>query len=335
VNLEQTKAFLKALQCKNIQPKPDGKWLRCSCPLAPWTHQNHKDSHPSFAITVSEHEEPMFNCFTCMHGSGASLLQTLEMYWHSAPKVFGLPDGIHKARGILDGAKLIPYELPGYEFQTGEHKVFVPWPEVYLQSFSKVEHVPLAKEYLHCDRLHTNMFGQQCRDFTPDAIKAFDLRYDHAKGMVVFPYRDGYGRLAGMRGRSIAKKGHYDYTFNGVNNASLVWFNEVALDLPGWVVVVEGQMDVMRVAMCWPKVVGNLTAKPSAFKLGNLINNAVGTILIPDTDKAGQDSIEAYKLFHMKHNHPFRVLHLPSVVKDADDCSPAYLFDRISELVYL
>jgi 5S rRNA maturation endonuclease (ribonuclease M5) len=316
MDFERSTAFLKALGAKNIEAKQDQNWLRCSCPLARFTHQGQKDSNPSFALTLGVHDEPHFNCFACTGGTAAELLQMLELYVSQRPEYAGLYN----------------FKLPEYtEFGNEAHKLVKPWPEEYLQSFMKAENVPLAKTYLLRPKVHLNEFGQKCRGFTPDELSLFDLRYDHSKGMVVFPYRDVYGRLAGMRGRSIAEKEHFDYTLNGNNNASLVWYNEPALELPGWVVVVEGQLDAIRVAARYHKVLANLTAKPTQYKLHKLLQSD-GTILIPDNDAAGEKSIEKYREFHNYHKHPFRVLKLPDSVKDADDCSSDYLYDRINEL---
>jgi DNA primase len=110
-----------------------------------------------------------------------------------------------------------------------------------------------------------------------------------------------------------------------------VWFNEPALNLPGWVIVCEGQMDVMRVVQSGhAKVVGNLTAKPTDIKLEKLLH-AWGTLLIPDNDETGDISIARYKAFHKKYNQPLRVLNLPDGVKDPDDCHHEFLKTIIDE----
>jgi 5S rRNA maturation endonuclease (ribonuclease M5) len=330
VTPEQSKLFLECLGVKSSNIKADNKWLRCSCPLAFWTHQNHKDANPSFALALGVHDEPFFHCFSCRSGTAAELLQILELYASQTPNAPAY--NFKQAHEILAGQELVMLELPEYqEFGHVDTKTFKPWPEEYLSSFVKATNVFLANEYLLSDREHHNEFGQSCRGHTPKSAHNFDLRYDHGKGMVVFPYRDAYGRLAGMRGRSITSKSHYDYTWNGINNASLVWFNEEALQLPGWVVVVEGQMDCMRVAEMWPKVVANLTAKPSLVKLNKLLQ-AEGTILIPDNDATGEASITKYRAFHDKHSHPLKVLRLPDTVKDADEACSAYLYDQITAL---
>jgi DNA primase len=335
VNETAGRAFLKCLDAKNIQPKMDGKWLRCSCPLARWKHQNHKDNNPSFALEIDPSDEGFYNCFSCGHGSAATLLQTLELYVSQTPEIKDKYNfkGAHE---VLDTQELILELPPEYsEFGEGHHKVFVPWPEEYLQGFVHAEKVPLAREYLYQSQVVKNEFGQKCRGFTELELLPFDLRYDYSRGMIVFPYRDVYGRLAGMRGRSLMEHKHHDYTYEGINNASLTWYNEAVLDYyDGWVVVVEGQFDACRVAQGWPKVVANLTATPTKSKLDKLVGGADGTILIPDNDLTGATSVEKYKKYHQAIGQPFKVLHMPEGFKDADEVSSMWLKDQIEALLH-
>jgi hypothetical protein len=293
VNVEHSKALLQALGAKISTIKADGKWLRCSCPLARWRHQNHKDSNPSFALSLDETERAYFHCFTCESGSAEELVQTIEMYSRGDPELAHLYN-FKRAHEILDNQELLLPDMPDYDpdAPASDKKPFVAWPETYLQSFMKAMSVPIAVDYLLRPQTEVNEFGQKCRGIAPETASYFDLRYDHSKGMVVFPYRDVNGKLAGMRGRSLVEHMHHDYTwYNGnekINNASLVWYNEPMFNLPGWVVVTEGQMDCARVAVHFPKVVANLTGKPVLSKMDKLVGWAEGTILIPDNDATGE-----------------------------------------------
>jgi 5S rRNA maturation endonuclease (ribonuclease M5) len=145
--------------------------------------------------------------------------------------------------------------------------------------------------------------------------------------MVVAPYYDVFGRLAGARGRSILPdptKKHHDYSFNGHNNCRMVWYNEQVLNLPGPVVVVEGQFDCWRVSTVYPKVVANLTAKPSDEKFKKLCDSQE-VIQIPDNDDAGDGSIATYSKLAKKYGIKHRVVTLDHSVKDPAECHPSYL----------
>lgn len=327
----QARQFLQCLGAKQIDAKASGGWLKCSCPLARWTHQKGSDSNPSFGIRVKDGEKPFFNCYACQHGSLEELVQLLEMYVSQTPALLPLYN-FKQAHEILDSQDVL-LALPEFsEFAHHEVKPFQAWSEPWLQSFIGAEHVALATEYLTFPKSARNQFDQKCRGFPLETIQHFDVRYDHGRGMVAFPYRNAWGVLAGMRGRSIVEQKHFDYTWEGVNNARQIWFNETALELPGWVVVVEGQMDCMRTWMGYQKVVANLTAKPSVKKLDKLLS-AEGTILIPDNDATGAASVAFYQEFHVKHKQRFKVLALPEAVKDADDCHHEYLRDQIHTLI--
>ena len=328
---------VKFLTCLGVNPnklKKDGKWLRCSCPLARWTHAGGKDSSPSFGARLDGAGRLNYNCFACGGGTAEKLIQSLELYSQDSPQP-GLFD-FKTAHEILDTDKPVFVPLPEYgEESYQEVKTFKEWPAQFLTSFEKVDNSVEAKEYLYLGKDHVNAYGQKSRAFTPEECDRFGLRFDNVRKMVMFPFYDKYHRFAGVRGRSIREKMHYDYTWSEVNNSSLVWFNEQSLDkYPGWVVVVEGQFDAMRVGKRYPKVVANMTAKPTKEKLMTLLE-ADGTVLIPDNDAAGVTSTELYRQFHKKHDQPFQVLNLPSVCKDADDADSGYLYEQILETLPL
>ena len=125
---------------------------------------------------------------------------------------------------------------------------------------------------------------------------------------------------------------NFDYTWNGVNNTSLVWFNEGSLHLAGPVVVVEGQFDALRVAKVWPKVVATLTARPTPAKLDRLLQSSA-LIHLPDTDQAGQQSKAVYQRFCALNSLSYYAIDLPSEVKDPGDCHPDFLRSAIQEVV--
>lgn len=62
--------FLVALgsEEEHIIYDEDRRWIRCRCPLAPWTHAKGTDSSPSFGITIRDQDdegESVANCKTC------------------------------------------------------------------------------------------------------------------------------------------------------------------------------------------------------------------------------------------------------------------------------
>jgi DNA primase len=320
LNVSQARAFLRALGAKGIVQT--GKWLMCSCPLAPVYHQHHKDSSPSFGLTCEPDRPSRYNCFACGHGSALELIHELE---HN-----DLPADTGLARKILEAEQLEVVPLPEYgEFSVPEDQwLFRPWPELWLTQFQPVMGVPMARDYL---------FG---RGVVLEQMIAQDLRWDVSRMMVVFPIREAHGLLAGARGRSVlkdvaGKDKHYDYSHDGIpKNIRGVWYNEQALLLDGPVVVVEGQFDCLRVLQVWPKTVANLTALPTAEKLAKLSYSS-RVLHIPDTDATGTQSVAKFQQGLLKHNVPYTPLALPDSVKDPGDCHPEYLNNLIRSVLGL
>lgn len=287
MNLEQANALLKALGSK---PGGHGdKWVRGSCPLAHWRHKSGKDSKPSFGLYVSPGEPGRFHCFACESGTLATLMQTLEFYRYKDPEGFkdNFSGDLNTARQIIEQEELELAVLPEFSEFVAPEKKFEALPEWFLDTFQRADESARAMAYL------------KYRGFGEKEVVKFDLRYDMVSDRIVFPYRDVFGRLAGLRGRGVQLNGephfspHHDYVWNGINNASLVWLNEEVLDEEGPVVVVEGQFDLMRVARVYPRVLANLTAKPIRAKVRKLAQ-CEGVILMLDGDFAGRTATQKF-----------------------------------------
>lgn len=319
---EQGLAFLQALRATNIRVKSNG-WIESSCVLAPWTHTHRRDSTPSFGLSIRAGERSHYLCFACRQGSVEELLQTVQHYAATTQSSHVAYDFTTCHQILQDELYVVP--LPEYAEFGPPGQVFSEWPAFWLDHFQKVAWVMAASAYL----TH--------RDVAPTLWEQFDLRYDPKRQMIVAPYRDVFGRLAGARGRSIvdevAKKyQHYDYTFQNVNNARFCWYHEPVLNLSGPVVVVEGQFDCWRTVQAWPKTVANLMAKPTPEKMRKLGDCGV-VIQIPDRDEAGQQSIIRYASLCQTLGLEHRVLWLDEGAKDPDDCHPDYLRDKIHALL--
>jgi len=254
-------------------------------------------------------------CFACRQGSAEELLHSIEMY----SKGQGYYDFAQCHQLLSDEQHVVP--LPPYgEFAAAEQS-FQEWPQYWIDSFKKAEWVIESAVYLASRNvgLHT--------------VEQFDLRYDPKREMIVAPYRDVYHRFAGARGRAIkddVPHKHHDYTFQGVNNARLCWYNEEVLNQPGPVVVVEGQFDCMKTVQAFPKTVANLMAKPTREKMKKL--GDCGTVIqIPDRDEAGQESIGRYAQYCAQLGLTHKVIKLDEGVKDPAECHVDYLRDRIQE----
>jgi hypothetical protein len=314
---EQAVKFLECLRAPNIHIKGDG-WVNASCPLARWTHRTRHDAAPSFGLLVKSSEPATYNCFACRKGTAAELLQAVEFYTQGKD-ASGYQFSV--ARQILADEELCLAVLPSYDDPSESMQHFEEWPLYWLESFKPVQFFAPAWDYL---------MGRQVSE---DTIEKHRLCFDSHRSMIVCPYFTVLGKFAGARGRSILAdttgiRKHYDYSFKGMNNARLVWYNEQALDLDGPVVVVEGQFDCWRVEQVWPKVVANLTARPTLRKMVKL-SDAGRVVQIPDNDETGALSEEVYQAMVKGLAIDLRTVHLPAGVKDPDECHPDFLRDVI------
>lgn len=302
---EQAIGFLKALGAK---PKYEGgPWVTCSCLLAPWLHQNGKDSNPSFGVSVAAGKTSHYNCFTCQSGSAEELLQTLEFYCAKTPGL-GYKYNFPAARAYLDQEAIDVFPLPDFEGPDQDYdKEFEEWPGYFIDNYSSIIYNKNALDYV------------TGRGVTMEQITQHGLRYDAKRNMVVFPFWSVYGKLAGARGRCIGPDGlqHHDYTWNQVNNTALVWYNEPVLNQDEPIVIVEGQFDCLAVERCYPHVLSNLTAKPTLPKLKKL-QQCSGVVLMLDNDKAGKEATEKYLEYLHKNGINVVVAELPDGIKDPD-----------------
>lgn len=313
---EQGRAFLLALGGKPEQYSGGG-WIKCPCLLAPYTHKNGKDNNPSFGLSVGEAKVSKFNCFTCRSGSPEELLQTLEHYSGGSPQY-----NFAAARAMLQQETVDVFPLaPFAEFQHDITQEFFEWPAWFVDTYPEAWDNQAAMDYL------------TKRGVSVAEAFFFDLRWDHTRNMVCFPFRNVHGKLAGMRGRCIYPEGqqHYDYTWNKVNNTGLVWYNEQVLNAEKPVIVVEGQFDCLRVQRVYPYSLANLTAKAMYAKVKKLVQ-APGVILMLDNDKTGQDAIARYEEYFKLFNIPYQIVFPSEDAKDPDAWGETAIAEALKEI---
>ena len=279
--------FLAAIGCH--EHFLNGEWLTAKCPLAPYLHKSGKDSNPSFGINL---ESGLFNCFACESGSLEKLVQTLEMYATHTPYMQAKYD-FAAARQAIEGIDNDMSPLPEYAEFPDKKYVFEEWPEYFIEQFSPWNSTSLAIQYL----------ANRVQPVDTVIADKMELKWDSTYQRIVCPYRTLSGKLAGARGRAIFKTSpmqHFDYTWNEINNANIVWYNEQALELSVEhdrpIVVVEGQFDAMNVMRVYPYVVAGLTAKASLPKISKL-QNVPGVLTMLDNDATGQAAWHRYKKY--------------------------------------
>lgn len=308
----QLLGFLHALGVNKNKVEYSAKgWSKCACPLAPFTHKSGTDSNPSFGISTYE-GKLVYNCFSCGSGSLETLVGTLDFHLQRQPQKRGQID-IQEARRFLASADFSYVPLPDFEEALAEVEEVFPWDESALATYPKAFSVEASRNYL------------QKRGVTEQDALRFDIRYDTMRGEVAFPIRDVYGRLTGIRARSInpfinPKFKHYDHTYREINNSKLVFLNEPEIASMQPVVVVEGQFDMIKVSKVYPHVIANLTSGISHFKLKRLLQ-AEAVLLMLDNDDAGITKATKVQKYLYENNQQVAMVTVGERGQDPDDCT--------------
>lgn len=318
-------ALLKALGVNNAKEGND--WVQSSCPLGPYTHVGGADHNPSFGVQVTKGQSH-FNCFVCEHGTLDELVSTFAYHWERNP-VGGMYVDLKKAREILEVEGGEIEGLPDYE-DSQTVQPFEEWPTWILDNWTPVQLVAQAMEYLTVGR---TVHGAQ--PVSEEQAIAANLRWDADFSRIVAPFWNVYGRFAGARGRSTLPDvpkayRHYDYRWQGRSNTKLVWYGEQALELEGPLIVVEGQFDLINISQVYPKVVANLTAKPSKQKMMKAVQSD-GLLFMLDNDDTGQTVKEQYVEYAERYKVPFGVIDYPKEWKDPASVPPDWLHEELSK----
>lgn len=270
MNLEQVKQFALAVGTK--VESVSGHWARCRCPLAPWTHDSGKDSHPSFAVSYGDNSESAFNCYSCEAGSLHKLIVLLDGFGAAKPKY-----DLKQAMTLWSLEDTDDAPLVFMDDEVAEHPLADKvWPESYLNSFMPAWKVPIAMEYLNDRKVRKKM------------ASALDIRWDLARHTVCFPVRNWSGQLVGLRGRYISSDAgarYHDYGYRGQRN-KLPWYGEHTVDLDKPVLMVESVFDYASVYKVYHNVLAPLTIGISADKCRR-VRNAFEIVTLFDNGKGG------------------------------------------------
>ena len=223
-----------------------GKWVQCSCPLAPWLHDSGKDSSPSFAVRVEPLKASFFNCSVCKHGSLSELIAELQ---HLKAQTLGY-DLLGAWQLIaLEDAQKLNLEIKEW----GEKTVAepdTPIPDWWLDTFKKAWQVPYAREYL------------EKRMVTHEVCERLDIRWDRSRRTVCFPVKNSGGDLVSMRGRHInpdhGQPTYHVYPFMGKQNGQ-AWLGEHYVDWSASVLIAESVFDLTSCMRVYGNVISPMS----------------------------------------------------------------------------
>jgi len=285
---EAVKEFLVALGVdeSDIQVSRRG-WVQCRCPLAPYTHSGGVDSHPSFGIYADEDKESVYCCFGCSpdpHKLGRllhNLFVVSGSYPFEAARVLlrhesGGESGVVEIKDIWKGG-------------VRDEKEIRPLPARALKRF------PLLARA-------TGFEARRCREFLEErgidrwTQAACRLRYSEYESAVVFPLVDRDGAIFCLRKRSRKKKYFRTVTAEEMKLSEDsvpttgtvgVWFGMHLVDWRRRVILVEGEIDCMRLmSLGLDNVIASATSSVSTAQINALTARIVW--MGYDADKAGK-----------------------------------------------
>lgn len=230
-----------------------GEWIRCSCPMARWTHSGGTDKKPSFGIKINTTGLSAWHCFS--EGTSGDLV---SLYWNlyrlsgghnlkahaylcaELAEQVDLSESTIPALGVVLPNKFKDMIVkPINTYRTVPDSVLRAYPLLGSKSGGKGE-----IEILKWLRYERRISGT--------VIKKFKLRMIEDPPSVVFPIITPDGRVVDLRVRAIHDKKIYrlspKITGSEVDyRAPELWFGQQFVDRKTPLLLVEGELDALRV----------------------------------------------------------------------------------------
>jgi len=237
---------------KSQMKKTDQNWINTPCPLAQWTHASGMDVRPSFGVSVNDEGRSAMYCFGCMPDA-RSLGSILPSYWLLSGE-YPVAAALRYARteGVDDAIKQLISSIDPWE-DVIIKKPSVKIPNSVLRLFPRVQGSGnlIASD---CKRFLTN------RGIDERVIFECGVRFDELRESVVFPLTGDNADIFLLRERKIDKKEIWTVSQKVINHMSAVplevdfprlthcgaWFGYDLIDWTKPVVLVEGEIDAMR-----------------------------------------------------------------------------------------
>lgn len=215
----------------HIPLERNGDWLRTACPLAFLTHVKGRDEHPSCVISISGEKESVVHCFTCGSRVLGDVLHVLNWTVGVSPEVwrFYLENECRPEENEEVGIR------DKYELQTKEDKTPVPVPQYILDKLQPLRGG--ARHFL------------EGRGISLEVAEKHQLK-TYKQG-VVFPIRDKDYHTYYLHWRCWQHK-YMPYLKPGDFGCNVEWGREdswFGIEFIDWnraVIVVEGELDLLR-----------------------------------------------------------------------------------------
>lgn len=285
---EGIKKFLEALGVRRSKMESSRGWVNCPCPMAPWTHGSGVDKRPSFGVMICEDGPSFYYCFGCSPKSSRleGLLHNFFLMEGESPKDASRIFIMEENHADEDEGE----EVHPTDAWSEEKKEVFPLPMEVVRKLPPLQWrkdtgSDLCREYLR---------GRGILDWVPNYL---GVRYDPVKKCLAFPMTDVLGRIFMIRERSIGVKSMWTVSpeFLGMDKSiefpklkeAGVWFGMHLISLVDPVMLVEGEIDVMRlVSLGFSNVIASGTSSVSFAQLDAISGSKL--FLGYDNDTAGQ-----------------------------------------------
>jgi DNA primase len=265
VDLDKLLKLAKLLKLQQV--RVGSKYLNASCPFARWKHPRGKDSRPSFGMRIEPDFISTYKCFGCdAKGSLADLCMELALL----------------------GVRTITAEE--FLFQNEEDE----WAD--FSSLDGVENVPYIsdddsdvypeQEYAPY-RGRVPKYALQ-RGLDLATCKAWDLGHDTYRKRLTFPVRRRDGKLVGIKGRTYVDHPAKYLGLLTWNMGKWLYGEHMLPVEPKQVVVVEGEIDAIKVWMAGFNPLGIMGGSPSARQVSKIVALGCDVVLLPDIGEVGR-----------------------------------------------
>ena len=277
------KSILHLCDRMSWKAKIRNNWISTSCPFAEVTHEKGQDHNPSFGICIEPSSESHYNCMACgKKGSLSALPLVLENM-----EILSQDDA--------DSLRAIISESERYSDKKDS-------TEGYL-----VDRAPELSEYTLERFQKIRQVHIKSRGILPESVSKFELMWDREENRLMFPIRDGEGRLVNIRGRYLGdaeKDGvlrYREYSELSPSRRSAkkfgVWYGDSLSQEPNKAtILMEGEIDLIRFKQVFPRanVKAAIGASIPKEQLKSLVEKlpAKGLVLFFDADLAGKKATE-------------------------------------------
>ncbi len=331
--------FLNMVGCRNI--KIASRVVRATCPFE-YLHSGGVDKHPSFAVKIVEGDESTWKCFTCNRGG---LLERMIEFMNKdrvMPEkrmndLYGFVikyDQVNLSRLIREAGE-VQHHTQKYTPSANTSGIYASPNEIALQS-PPAPDIPAfpesTLEEFFDDPSGAGLKYLKGRKVTDKTIAEWELKWHPQQQRVTTPVRDMDGRLVGISGRTINKKGRPKYLHSDKFPTSYILYGEHKVVPGNTGILVEGQFDVIALwqyGYRYPVGVFGSTLNPhQADKVVKIFRDV---IILTDPDDGGRKAGEQY-VRAIGGRIPHRFVYLPEGV-DPGKLMEKHTLDDVIEIL--